>query len=347
MVDPSAASEFIALYKRNLIPLYVVLCSLVWVLHDYFITLEDEVTYIWKQSHNFGRFMFFWIRYYTIILLIFDVVQIHSFTLPGVRTRELCLAADPTIRIVGAISLWSVEIIMQLRIYALFNRSKKVAFFNGILFLISIGLFLWMLVLNALHRKDVIAPFVELPLIGCPVVNGGGQWALWIPATVYEFVLFGFALYKAATSSTAGIKLNHRPSLTAVLLQENIIYFLVIGCLLIFNNLMVVGATRIPWFGFGPFHASIGIATSRMLIHLRKFSTKSLGGETASSSKEIRFIGPAPITASSDLRESFDSEDSSTQGFHDLESIAGSLIYSHSLSDHRANVAGSSRLGVT
>jgi hypothetical protein len=45
MVDPSVLSEFIALYhyERHLIPRYVNLCFLVWVLHDYFITLEDEV----------------------------------------------------------------------------------------------------------------------------------------------------------------------------------------------------------------------------------------------------------------------------------------------------------------
>ena len=34
---------------------------------------------------------------------------------------------DPTIRVVGAISLWAIEIIMQLRIYAIFDCSKKVS----------------------------------------------------------------------------------------------------------------------------------------------------------------------------------------------------------------------------
>jgi len=296
MFDPSA--EFIVLYKRNLIPLYVVPCSLVWFLHDYFITLEDEVTYIWKQNHNFGRFMFFWIRYYTIVLLIFEVFQMYSFALPGARTRELCFAAYLAIRIMSAISLWSVEIIMQLRIYALFNCSKKVALFNGILFLISIGLFLWILVVNAFHRTDIIEPFIGLPLPGCPLVNCSSHWTLWIPATVYEFLLFGLALYKAATSSTARIKFNDRPSLAAVLLRENLLYFLVIGCILTFNNIMVVGLTNVPWFGFGPFHASIGIATSRMFIHLRKFSTEGLEGESTSLSEEIRFAGSAPVIAS-------------------------------------------------
>jgi len=290
--------------------------------------------------------MFIWIRYYTIFLLIFDVLQIHSFTILGFRTPVLCFAADPTVRIVGAISLWSVEIVMQMRIYALYNCSKKVAFFNGILFIVSIGLFLWFLVINAHHRRSLIAGFVELPLIGCPVVNGGNQWALWVPATVYEFILFGFAVHKCIVSRTARVKLNHRQSLAAVLLQENILYFLVISCLLIVNNLMAVGSNIIPWFGFGPFHAAMGIATSRMFIHLRKFSSKNLDGPI-DSFQERDSLAPVEFANRPDLRESFDTDDSSTEGFHDLESIAGSSRHSHSLYDHEADVAGPSRLGMT
>ena len=71
---------------------------------------------------------YFQIRYYTILLLICDVLQIHSFTIKGVPNKELCVIVDPLTRLAGAISLWAVEIIMQLRIYALYDCSKKVRF---------------------------------------------------------------------------------------------------------------------------------------------------------------------------------------------------------------------------
>jgi hypothetical protein len=233
---------------------------------------------------------------------------------------------------VGAISLWSVEIIMQIRIYCLFNCSKKIALFNGILFLISIGLFLVILVEKAIHRPSTITSLVESPLVGCPIVNRGSQWELWVPATVYEFILFGFALYKAVASSSAWIKLNRRPTLMAVLIQGNILYFLVISGLLIFNNLMVVDGLGIPWLGFGPFHASLGIATSRMLIHLRKFSEKNLEGGLDSSFQGMHSIDPvrSPITFKPGLH-------GSTESSRDF----------HSLSDPEAIVAGPSSLGVT
>ncbi|KAJ3514651.1 hypothetical protein NLJ89_g2249 [Agrocybe chaxingu] len=124
--------EYIRLYKGGLIPLKVCLASLVWVLHDYLVTLEDEVRYIWPQKRSFGRFMFLWIRYYTIGL---------------------------------------------------------VAAFNGVLFAISIGLFLWIMIVNAMNRGRLIATAIHLPIPGCPAINGGTQWAQWIPAAAFELVL--------------------------------------------------------------------------------------------------------------------------------------------------------------
>ena len=75
------------------------------------------------------------IRYYTIFLVMFDTIETHLFSSPDIMTQSLwahrifhIVCSDPTIRIVGAISLWSIEIMMQLRIYILFNRSKRVGF---------------------------------------------------------------------------------------------------------------------------------------------------------------------------------------------------------------------------
>jgi hypothetical protein len=327
----SESEELIRLTRLNLIPLYVVLTSLVWVLHDYLVTLEDEAKYMWRQKPSLGKFMFFWIRYYTIFLVAFDVLQIHSFAIPGVVSRGLCIATDPVTRLLGAISLWSIEIIMQLRIYILFRRSKKIAAFNAILFLISIGLFLWIMIVNAMRRKVVIDAIPQLPPLGCPSINGGSQWAQWVPAMLFEFVLFGFAAYKSIVSTAARIKLNERTSLTSILIHENILYFAVVGCLLVFNNLMVVGATRIPWFGFGPFHAALGITTGRMLMHLRKFATENLEGNAAMSLPKMDYVESSAMQSVDrprrDIETNYEESDSDLDSVsdlsHDTDDVAG------------------------
>ncbi|KAJ6489079.1 hypothetical protein C8R45DRAFT_1143572 [Mycena sanguinolenta] len=289
--EPSPdTSKLISLIEGNLIPLHVVLAGLTWILHDYFVTLEDEVKtfnrpdsiqvlivssfrqirYIWPQRMSFSKFMFLWIRYYSIALLLFDVAQIHVFARPGITSNNLCVAMDTVIRVVGAVSLWSVEIIMQLRIYALYGCSRRIAALNLILFAGSIAGFMWILIYNHSRRASVIASVIHLNLPGCPSVHSGIEWAQWVPATAYEGILFGFALYRTLESSLSSFRKAGLMSVYTMLLRDNTLYFVGIAAILVFNNLMVVRVTHIPWFSYGPFHAAVGIMTSRMLINLRK-----------------------------------------------------------------------------
>ncbi|KAG6835679.1 hypothetical protein H0H93_015824 [Arthromyces matolae] len=222
-------------------------------------------------------------------LLMFDVTQIHVFSIPGITSDNLCVAMDSIIRVVGAISLWSIEIVMMLRVYALYNCSKRVAVFNTILFLGSIAGFLWVLIHNAQRRRAVIADAIHLPLPGCPSIHSGVEWLQWIPATVFEGVLFFFVLFKSLSTTATRAMNKTRVSLYAILLRDNVFYFFSITVLLVFNNLMVVGVTKIPWFSYryafwfvlaaektndvlnkSPFHAAMGILTTRLLINLRK-----------------------------------------------------------------------------
>lgn len=111
---------------------------------------------------------------------------------------------DPITRILGALSLWSIEIVMQMRIFALYNRSKKVigkilytllcsyafplrltlkvAALNALLFLASIAGFLWLMVINAERRATSIRGVKMNPVLdGCPSIHSGVEYLQWIP----------------------------------------------------------------------------------------------------------------------------------------------------------------------
>ncbi|KAG7443214.1 uncharacterized protein BT62DRAFT_972533 [Guyanagaster necrorhizus] len=326
MSSETESSPFAALYRGNLIPLHAVLVGLTWIVHDYFVTLEDEIRYIWPQNRNIGKIMFLWVRYYSIALLLFDTVQIHVFSIPGITSDNLCVAMDSIIRVVGAISLWSVEIIMQLRVYALFKCSKKVAVINAVLFAGSIAGFSWILIHNAVRRRAVIAYAIHLPLPGCPVIHTGIEWAQWVPATAYEGVLFGFALFKTLESTAGRIQKGRRVSLYSLLLRDNILYFFAISCILVFNNLMVVGVTKIPWFSYGPFHAAVGVLTTRMLLNLQKAASpdiiastfeRSGSGNTEKSSRQtdLPWRAASGPTRRSGSIDSYSTEHSSPNTF--------------------------------
>jgi hypothetical protein len=103
------------------------------------------------------------------------------------------------------------------------------------------------MVQGTMRRGALIASAIRLPLPGCPAINGGIQWSLWIPgkylilaifpyhgwlttplfeAMAFEIVMFSFALYRSARSLTINTPLQDRRSLTAILLGDNILYFL-------------------------------------------------------------------------------------------------------------------------
>ncbi|KAJ7209018.1 hypothetical protein B0H12DRAFT_1158238 [Mycena haematopus] len=275
-IQDSDTNPLIQLVIGNIIPLHVVLVGLTWVIHDYLVTLEDEIRYIWPQRLSFSKFMFLWIRYYTIVLLLFDVIQIHVFARPGITSNNLCVAMDTIIRVAGAVSLWSVEIIMQLRVYALYNCSRRIAMVNFILFAGSIVGFLAILIYNHSRRAAVIASVIHLDLPGCPTVHSGIEWAQWVPASIYEGIILGFALFKTFERSISTLRKDGALSLHTILLRDNILYFFGIAALLLFNNLMVVNVTHIPWFSYGPFHAAVGIMTCRMIINLRKATSNDV-----------------------------------------------------------------------
>lgn len=226
------------------------------------------------------------IRYYSIALLIFDVTQIHLFARPGFTNDNLCVlrlsllialnqnstsdtcscvAMTPVTRIVGAISLWSVEIIMQLRIYALYGCSRKARPF-------SVNSSLLVLDLLTVHARSppsmplrfsdpslgsctssYITPFTNALLSRMrsstrslvvpsfnPSSNGFNgflvrQLSLQIheccihtsgaPATIYEGLLFFWAVYKAVESAVQLKQKNGRRSMFSLILVDNLVYF--------------------------------------------------------------------------------------------------------------------------
>ncbi|KAJ7123759.1 hypothetical protein C8R44DRAFT_852556 [Mycena epipterygia] len=180
----------------------------------------------------------------------FDAIQIHVFATPGITSDHLYVG------------------LCSRRCHAKFTI--EIAVINALLFAGSIAGFMWILVYNHSKRADVIATAIHLPLPGCPTVHSGIEWSQWVPATIYEGILFGFALFKTCRSAAELFRKNSGLTLYRLLLRDNLIYFFGIAALLVFNNLMVVSLTHIPWFSYGPFHACVGIMTTRMLINLRK-----------------------------------------------------------------------------
>ncbi|TRM55496.1 hypothetical protein BD626DRAFT_416965, partial [Schizophyllum amplum] len=169
------------------------------------------------------------VRYYTLALLAYDLFQIQwlARVRPAVTDPMLYVMhhMDPIDRLSGAVLLWSVEIIMQLRIYAIYERSCTVARVNVALFVASIAGFIYVLVTNVLLRENAIQHVLLLPLPGCPAIQTKTEWAQWIPATIFEGIMFGFVLFRSFRLSFRNLRLGRGVSLYEVVIKDQIRYW--------------------------------------------------------------------------------------------------------------------------
>ncbi|KAF9489108.1 hypothetical protein BDN71DRAFT_1531631 [Pleurotus eryngii] len=134
---------------------------------------------------------------------------------------------------------------MQLRIYILFGASKEVALVNGILYLGSVAGWVYILVHNVSRTEALIADAVRLPPPGCPTIHVSTEWAPRYVSTAYEGILFSFAAYKAITNAVHCQETQRKHiSLYCLLVRDDLLYFLAVLCILVFNNLVVVPISR-------------------------------------------------------------------------------------------------------
>lgn len=281
-------------------PAYVILASLTCIIYHYLLTLDDEVELVWSQRWNRTKILFLFVRYYTICLIVLNAIQIHLFTHKGYATNTSCVVFSILLRVAGGIAVWAVEIFMQLRIYALFGCSRKIAVFNAVVFLSSVLSSLGIIIYDGVQRKELIAYAEHLPLPGCPDVNGGIQWAEWVPTTIYELILCSFALFKLF--QRRDWEEYRTVSTFNILINDNMLYFSGVTFVLVLNGLMVAGQTHIPWFSLGPFYASLGIMTSRLVFHLiRSQVTEVDFDDVTITNSDYTKATLSPITFTSNL----------------------------------------------
>ncbi|KDQ56057.1 hypothetical protein JAAARDRAFT_195285 [Jaapia argillacea MUCL 33604] len=122
--------------------------------------------------------------------------------------------------------IFTPKVIMQFRVYAMYNRAKWVLAFTFTCFIIQIGITLYIfglyeyvLVISLQFGPWTVCAATQMP------TNAAGTWLATI---AFEGILFFFAVYKTVIHL---LRLNHpwtRSGATEVLLRDNILYFLVI-----------------------------------------------------------------------------------------------------------------------
>ncbi|KAG2076831.1 hypothetical protein BDR04DRAFT_1002673, partial [Suillus decipiens] len=133
------------------------------------------------------------------------------------------------------VSVWATQIIMQLRIYAMYRKSKKILVFTGACFVLEIAAICTVLVLNFDHSLTYTNQPIPGLLNMCATSTINRSFtAIYVPVFCFELLLFILAIYVAFKhmKNTHTIAGNRIHSTMATLLKYNTIYFFVemAGC---------------------------------------------------------------------------------------------------------------------
>ncbi|KAF9465347.1 hypothetical protein BDZ94DRAFT_393144 [Collybia nuda] len=195
---------------------YLKVASLVVFLHDYFVTFELEVEHIWNSNWSTVKIVFLVARYLTFI----DVPLILIYSLYSGLTPRGCYIVTSIATWSTVIGVGAAEIILLLRTYALWDRSKRILIFLVLLF---IGVFTTGGVSTEIFLRSIRYAPLPLPFMrGCfPVAASKLLYVDFVVLLVDETTIMLLTLY-------VGIRRfrHSRSRLVTVLYRDGVLYFM-------------------------------------------------------------------------------------------------------------------------
>ncbi|KAI6123402.1 hypothetical protein EDD16DRAFT_648209 [Pisolithus croceorrhizus] len=242
-----------------------------FMVYDCVLYLDDEIEYVWRKRLSSVSVAYLIFRYLGIIYTMFSL---REFVLNIASTSEAILNTFPILSMcMNCLSVWFVQIILGLRLYALYNGSKRVLLVIGLGFVAEFATMVVCITLLGLpsdrHVLDVGSNISAYPSAARKIYANYGT------IVVYEIMLFLLALLAAVRqyrekpgpplANWSGAK-----RLGDVLIEGNVVYFL--GYMLYAIFYFVVSLTLPCAWLLGILTVGSALASTigcRLILHIR------------------------------------------------------------------------------
>ncbi|CAL1707160.1 unnamed protein product [Somion occarium] len=290
--------------------------------YDHMITLDLEIPLVWKYSKRRPAFfLYLFNRFFAFAFLIFDTIPVtpNGILSSRVYDNAVCVIYLMCDDIVTLLTTMTVQVILQLRVYALYNRSRKILIFLLALCALEVSAMAVLVGVTIGHLERLP---VSSTTTGCYYRGILGFSALfWVPGLIYEPILFFLVLYKAWPSK------RNEPQIPLVvrIARDSLLYFVLVFAELLISTVIWARAPTyinlvMPWSAALP-----SILGSRLLLNMREMVYKQGNAnsyilETYEESATIPFRHPDA---------SVGSEEDSTASGHDGSELRSLHTASH------------------
>ncbi|PPR07614.1 hypothetical protein CVT24_004167 [Panaeolus cyanescens] len=257
---------------------YFQIAAFVMLIYDHMLTFSDEVERIWKQKISGATILFLLNRYLTPLQFI---VIINAFQDPS-WTKEVC---DRFVVFEGASTAALVgicELIMILRVYALYGQSKAVLAFLMLLWVVQISVSA-----AGLHTGFAV-PLPDF-LVGC-ILTGNSLLmpAVWVTPLITDSCIFILTVWRTRQYLTR----SGKTPIMHIFLRDGAMYFFVIFLANLLNTVFYFTAVD-DLKAIGASFSQLITATmiSRLVLNLRSISdTKNVHSTYPSTLAPLRGV---------------------------------------------------------
>ncbi|TDL18500.1 hypothetical protein BD410DRAFT_900816 [Rickenella mellea] len=161
------------------------------LVYDIFITIDQEVDYVWKSRWTIPKYLYLWARYFALFIQIVATAEQTSTQV----TNKVCAGWAYFEGITGQMLVMGIELLLMLRVWALYKRDRRMLYILVALYIAEVTANTVILGM-ALPGLTSVAPLRTLfppgfPLSGClPTSVPKFFFSYWIPTLVFEGILF-------------------------------------------------------------------------------------------------------------------------------------------------------------
>jgi len=229
--EPATLEHLVQCLTNSRLALGVSVASAALIFYDWFLTSGDEFYFLWKRGRTtYARMLFIVARYSALACAIAGLLP------PTIKTSNIttCLSV---------IIIVSAELILALRTWAIWGRSRPILAFLVCWFIVC-ALPAMAIVERDLDTSVVILSATWNGVEPCRVVTSNVERAWVVPyigIMMFEFAIVSLTLYRVLQCYR--VTPTKRSELLDVLWIDGVIYFFFMLLLGIFNIVLVVNVT--------------------------------------------------------------------------------------------------------
>ncbi|THU97410.1 hypothetical protein K435DRAFT_754063 [Dendrothele bispora CBS 962.96] len=246
------------------------LASFTLNLWDIIICLDKEIQYFWTGAWTVSRVLYLWNRYVSPFL---QILVLICFFHPSLSDKS-CENGIKACFAINVIALATIQLVLVLRIWYLFPRSRTIR-------AMCIFSFVTCTILSAIFVGESFPFFrsiqIDIPGVrkmGCAIPAPVNLWRLFIPPLVLHTVLFVFTTVRALRTPNL---FQEAPLMRRILRDGGIFYFVVIvvvGLTAVFSFFTNKPKINIPAIYSGTLLCLCSIAISRLMLSIQSVADR-------------------------------------------------------------------------